>query len=849
MLTNKKCVYLGATIVSALVLTVLSGQTVKADTTTNNQITNNQTTTLAPATKVVPTATKTNVATDDDTTKGQTAVSSVNDPSNSTAKSQGDSTATTSTNDNSSNDSSDSSLKGNSLNQSSTAVATNSTSESSTNDVNASSTTDQTATNTNSDNSSTNTSSTATDNDSNETVVQDMNGVSIDLSNASMKGIYLDDKTDIYSNLAIPDKPVVGQTNITNDTNSYALPDNLTDTTVVKFADSYLAGLVKQGLGLKSTDNITVGDIKNFKGAILNIDGTVISNGLGKGEMSSKDVTPIESLDGMQYLQLLPNNIVSFTGTLASDAKANPSLAPLYGLKLSELNLFGNYSDGTMKEINISQIPKLTMAICHDMLNEVITPTNSIDNQLSLSGDEPFNGLTNDELKTVAPWIEQNSKKESPQGVRGFLGDIYFMNSTIDDYSPLKDILTDNYTVATFETNGMKYDPTPVYGVKGQPLIFKADPIYNDYGLEFENPNDFRTYNVPDPTFYPVKSLGNNTYELDNPDTSLNMLIYGYPFLSPDENKPQGFYSPLLTATMHSQPLIWQDHPNVTIEYVDQNGNPIMSNGVPLTKTVNGNLIGDSFDLTKEASLNGYTLLSPTTSLQGKYEQAPQVIKLSYKENPVPVSASNDEVNPTTVNTLATPITIIPKVIGTVSLHDLTGAETGKDLVVNGSEITISATAMINGQEYYQIGNKWVRADDFDIVETDELGYVRIYNEVANLINSDGQLLTRELGPNTGWKFNRIVSIDDNDFYQVATNEFVSVDSGVPYIPINAKTDVNLTKPAELYDSQGPDLDKSLPTKTSWRTDSYAKIDNVKMYRVATDEWIPADTLDVVQVK
>lgn len=315
MLTNKKCVYLGATIVSALVLTVLSGQTVKADTTTNNQITNNQTTTLAPATKVVPTATKTNVATDDDTTKGQTAVSSVNDPSNSTAKSQGDSTATTSTNDNSSNDSSDSSLKGNSLNQSSTAVATNSTSESSTNDVNASSTTDQTATNTNSDNSSTNTSSTATDNDSNETVVQDMNGVSIDLSNASMKGIYLDDKTDIYSNLAIPDKPVVGQTNITNDTNSYALPDNLTDTTVVKFADSYLAGLVKQGLGLKSTDNITVGDIKNFKGAILNIDGTVISNGLGKGEMSSKDVTPIESLDGMQYLQLLPNNIVSFTGT------------------------------------------------------------------------------------------------------------------------------------------------------------------------------------------------------------------------------------------------------------------------------------------------------------------------------------------------------------------------------------------------------------------------------------------------------------------------------------------------------------------------------------------------------
>ncbi|QCX24078.1 MucBP domain-containing protein [Companilactobacillus futsaii] len=853
MLTNKKCVYLGATIISALVLTILSGQTVKADTTTNNQITNNQTTnnqtiTLAPATKATPTAAKISVATDDDTTKGQTAVSSVNDSSISAAKNQGDSTATTSTNDNSSNDSSDSSLKDNSANQGSTAVATNSTSEPSTNDVNTSSTANQTTTNTNSDNSGTNTSSPATDNNSNENVVQDMNGVDISLSNASMQGIYVL-HNDIYPNLAVPDKPVVGQTNITNDTNSYALPDNLTDTTVVNFADPYLAGLVKQGLGLKSTDNITVGDIKNFKGAILNINGSEIADGYGNGEESSKDVTPIESLDGMQYLQLLPNDIVSFTGTLASDAKANPSLTPLYGLKLSKLNLLGNYSDGTMKEINVSQIPKLTMAISHDMLNEVLTPTNDIDNQLSLSGDEPFNGLTNDELKTIAPWIEQNSKRETSQGIRGFLGDIYFLNSTIDDFSPLKNVFADNYTVAIFQSHGMKYDPTPVYGVKGQPLIFKADPIYDNYGFEFKNPNDFEAYNDPDSVVRPVKSLGNDTYEIDNPDMSVKMLIYGYPFLSADENKVQGFYNPLLTATMHSQPLIWQDHPNVTIEYVDQNGNPIMSNGVPLTKTVNGNLIGDSFDLTKEASLNGYTLLSPTTSLQGKYEQAPQVIKLSFKENPVPVSANDDEVNPTTVNTLATPITIIPKVVGTVSLHDLTGAETGKNLVVNGSEITISATAMINGQEYYQIGNKWVCADDFDIVETDKLGYVRIYNEVANLINSDGQLLTRELGPNTGWKFNRIVSIDDNDFYQVATNEFVSVDNGVPYIPINTKTDVRLIKSAELYDSQGPDLDKSLPTKTSWRTDSYAKIDNVKMYRVATDEWIPADTLNVVQVK
>jgi len=37
---------------------------------------------------------------------------------------------------------------------------------------------------------------------------------------------------------------------------------------VVNFADPTLAALVKKGLGLKPTDNITVGDIKGYKNAV-----------------------------------------------------------------------------------------------------------------------------------------------------------------------------------------------------------------------------------------------------------------------------------------------------------------------------------------------------------------------------------------------------------------------------------------------------------------------------------------------------------------------------------------------------------------------------------------------------
>ncbi|MDG5113848.1 MucBP domain-containing protein [Companilactobacillus pabuli] len=831
MLTNKKSIYLGATIFSAMILTVLSGQTVKADTT--NPV--NQSATVTNVSKNETTSSTTNsqlaTATNQKTSKENEPVT--NNQSATTINNDSSNTATapvTNTDDN-------------------TDANTNPTTTSTNNNEPNPSITDNSNSSDSTSMASTSNTDTSTQTDSSENPIR-VTYPTTPLYSYTVENTPPSNETYIYNglaqdgqpNIAMPSTTIVSQTNITNDTQSYALPNNLTDDTVVNFSDSNLAALVKTSLGIKTSDNITVGDIKNYKSnSILTI----------SGDLPNQVELPqaIESLDGMQYLNLLPSSdAVDLSVTLASDEKANPSLVPLDGLKFSSLTLDGNYSDPSRKEINVSQIPDLT--ILPSYMNDS-TLNLDITNKFSFNGDEAFNGFTNDDVKEIAPWLTKYADL-------GMTGDVYFYNSTVSDFSSLKNmklfqgLFNNGYLIAW--TNSWNYNPKTIYGVIDQPLIFKADPFYDNSGNLFDNPkNVYRnngtlynfTVNDKNDTTN-LKYLGNEYYEIQHPDGDSKMLVYGNSSLGSIEPK-EG--NPFFGNVMHDQPIIWQDHPNVTIEYVDQNGNPIMSNGVPLTKTVNGNLIGDSFDLTKEASLNGYTLLSPTTSLQGKYEQAPQVIKLSYKENPVPVSASNDEVNPTTVNTLATPITIIPKVIGTVSLHDLTGAETGKDLVVNGSEITISATAMINGQEYYQIGNKWVCADDFDIVETDKLGYVRIYNEVASLINSDGQLLSRELGPNTGWKFNRIVSIDGNDFYQVATNEFVSVDSGVPYIPINDKTDVNLTKPAELYDSQGPDLDKSLPTKTSWRTDSYAKINGIKMYRVATDEWIPADTLNVVQTK
>ena len=81
----------------------------------------------------------------------------------------------------------------------------------------------------------------------------------------------------------------------------------------------------------------------------------------------------------------------------------------------------------------------------------------------------------------------------------------------------------------------------------------------------------------------------------------------------------------------------------------------------------------------------------------------------------------------------------------------------------------------------------------------------------------------------------------------MATNEFVPVKSGIPYTAVPETTSVGITSSTPIYNSKGESIGTTLPANTSWRTDSYATINGEKMYRVATDEWIPASSLTTYQ--
>ena len=520
----------------------------------------------------------------------------------------------------------------------------------------------------------------------------------------------------------------------------YSLPTNLTASTPVPVSDANLASAIKTSMDIPATSPITVGDIQNRINSVM----VQVNNG------------KIENLDGLQYMKLLPNNLTfGLSATLASDPTANPDLTPLDGLKLRTLNLTGDFSDPSAKEIDVNQIAKLP-PVSYGMF---------------LSGDKEYDGLTNAQLKVIAPWIIASSNINTPGG--GLIEN----NGTVTDLSPLKGI-NRNTGFSLNITNGY-YDPTPIYAVKHQPIVFKSTPVTGINGDDLASNYHFSASALPDYlTANNLKNLGNDEYELDNADTSAPLLIYGDPGFAygaviSNITFPQYPGVQDLQNLKIAQPIIWQDHPNVTIDFVDANGKPIMFNGAS-SLMVNGNKIGDAFDLTAESKINGYTLTSPSTLLKGTYTQDPQTLTLTYKVNPTETSSNSNPSEATTV--------------------------------------------------------------------TDASGVLRTFNRDVQLVDASGDPIGKTASPSTAWKYSRIVSINGADYYQVASNEYLPTDSSVKFIPLTTPTNIVLSSNSVVYNSEGNALDITFPAGTILKTDGYAIINGVKMYRVGTDEWVSGDS-------
>lgn len=840
MLTNKKCMKLGTTIISALVLTSLSGQTVEAATTSTS--TSSTTTPTTATTTVSPTITTsvtapvtssttstttapvTTTPTTSTTSTGTTATTAPTTSTTSTTATTTPATSTTST-----------STTGTTASTTSTASTTGTTSPT-TSTTSGTTTAPSTSTSTTTAPTTSSTSSTTGSTTGSTTTATTGTSTTSSSSSGSTAGATLPASSLPVS---VPTTLPGGQTNIVADTGGYKLPTNLTDSTVVNFSDSTLAGMVRQALGLSSTAPITVGDIKTYQPLTVTLtldEGQYLAKTTGTSYVAQADYVPIESLDGMQYLQLLPHDTISFTGRLGSDANANPSLEPMYGIKLNQLQLIGNYSDSSKKEINVSQIAKLE------------TPIGSA----YLAGDDGFNGITNDELKTLAPWVVQFSNNST-------YGGLTMNGNTISDFSPLGGI--NRNTHFSLNTTGGVYDPTTVYGVVGQPMQFTSTPVKGLDGEDVASNYGF-TLNTASPAYGNLTAKGNDTYVIQDPTGSYDELVYGDSGFDPKYNPTYNLGGVLvkqygttqwINNMIHAQPVVWQTSPSVEIKYTNSDGTPILNaNGQPLTKTVTGTTIGDSFDLSGDTAVDGYTLETPTPTLQGKYTQDPQTITLAYKAIPkstyTGTTGSSSTTTTTTPSEPTTPPTSDEEVQSRIpiTVNSLSGSQTGENELL--ASLGVKATTTINGQEFYQVGyGQWVEASSFTDTEFSKPGTVRTFNSTVDLVDSSGKEIGRVVSPSSGWKYSKIVTINGDDYYQVATDEFVPVASGIPYTSVPETTSVGITSSTPIYNSQGESIGTTLSANTSWRTDSYATINGEKMYRVATDEWVPASSLTTYQ--
>lgn len=173
-----------------------------------------------------------------------------------------------------------------------------------------------------------------------------------------------------------------------------------------------------------------------------------------------------------------------------------------------------------------------------------------------------------------------------------------------------------------------------------------------------------------------------------------------------------------------------------------------------------------------------------------------------------------------------------------INVYDDNGNLTDETVAPN-TDFSTDEKLQLDGKTYYRIAqNKWINADDIYIYYTDPT-YVRTYFDSAKeLVNSQDKTVSdRELATGSNWYSDRYTYLNDQKYYRVATNELVSAKDAFEYQPIDQIVQPNDN--ARLFDDRG-NFVKAAP-KVSLKTDKIATINGIKMYRVATNEWLPVN--------
>lgn len=207
-------------------------------------------------------------------------------------------------------------------------------------------------------------------------------------------------------------------------------------------------------------------------------------------------------------------------------------------------------------------------------------------------------------------------------------------------------------------------------------------------------------------------------------------------------------------------------------------------------------------------------------------------------------------------------------ITNTANIVDSNGNSTGMTLPV-GSKWRIADMLFVNGKNYYQVAtNEWIQDTNFTVSGpatgdngsyiTDgsgAAGSVGITTNNVQVVNGSGTPTGATLPKGTQWKIgSQTLHYDKQTFYQVATNEFVSVaymnivdqtsttpntnnNSSVP-TPSNGLI-ATAKKQIRTYNTSTNSYDLTLPANSAWKI-SKLVVNKYGSYwgQVATNQWV-----------
>lgn len=117
----------------------------------------------------------------------------------------------------------------------------------------------------------------------------------------------------------------------------------------------------------------------------------------------------------------------------------------------------------------------------------------------------------------------------------------------------------------------------------------------------------------------------------------------------------------------------------------------------------------------------------------------------------------------------------------------------------------------------------------------------------AKLYKLDASLINNHiLRPATDWFSDEVMTFAGEDYYRIATNEWVKASD--VYVYKNSNVVIQSNQTTHLVDSEGNLVnDRALLANTTWRTDRIAYINGNTYYRITANEFVPTDVVTVLQ--